>query len=84
MLELNTCSESDYNILMKHSFIVKQQQREKMQEIYKSSMIKQKEILKREQAEVVMKQQLLSLQLEMVQNELKQAELIKQLEATKE
>ena len=47
-------------------------------------MILQRETLKREQAEVMMKQQLLTLQIEMLENEIKQAELMNKLVATQE
>merc|ERR1711892_886628 len=71
-------------ILRKHESILRQQEREAMEATYKARMMGQREILNKEQAEVMKKQQLLSLQLELLQNELKQAELRKKLEATRE
>merc|ERR1711892_1092111 len=73
-----------FDILRKHESILRHREKEAMEATYKARMMKQREILNKEQAEVMKKQQLLSLQLELLQNELKQAELRKKLEATQE
>jgi len=83
-MEISRVSTIGFDILRKHESILRQQEREAMEATYKARMMKQREILNKEQAEVMKKQQLLSLQLELLQNELKQAELRKKLEATQE
>ena len=84
MLNLSPICNSDFDILRKHDNILKQQEKELLEERYKTRMMEQKEMLKREQADAGMKQKLLALQVEMLQTELQQAELIKKLEATQE
>merc|ERR1712098_557842 len=54
-----------------------------MEEEYKQKLNQQKKLLSMEQEEMAKKQKLIALQLEMLQNELKQAELIKKLEDTR-
>ena len=49
-----------------------------------TTIMEQKDMLKREQADTMMKQKLMALQVEMLQNELQQAELIKKLGATQD
>jgi hypothetical protein len=72
-MDLYTVSESVYEILRKHSCLKSNKERNKS-----------RKILKWEQAEGMMKQQLLALKLEILENEIKQTELIKQLEATRD
>ena len=84
MLNLKPIFASDFDILRKHEGILKQQEKEKLEESYKERLMEQREMLKREQEHTMMKGKLLALQVEMLQNKLQQAELIKILEATQE
>merc|ERR1711874_13967 len=80
-MEINS---SDVKMLKKHEAILDNQEKAVMEEKYRRKMMHQKEMLSTEQEEMMKKQKLISLQIEMLQNELKQAQLMKKLEDTKE
>merc|ERR1711936_645486 len=76
MIEVKSVSENELNVIRKHEKMIKQQQLEMTQNTYQTTLTE------RDQTDMMMKKQLLLLQLEMIENELKQAELIERLKTT--
>ena len=81
-MEISDVRQIEFKLLEKHESIYELQKKAAMKEEYKRRMNQQRKLLNMEQEEMVKKQKLIALQLEMLQNELKQAELIKRLEDT--
>merc|ERR1719443_991048 len=81
-MEISDVSQIEFKLLEKHESIYELQKKAAIKEEYKRRMNQQRKLLNMEQEEMLKKQKLIALQLEMLQNELKQAELIKRLEDT--
>merc|ERR1712142_925639 len=82
-MEISDVRQIEFKLSEKHKSIFELQNKAAMEEEYKQKMNQQKKLLSMEQEEMAKKQKLIALQLEMLQNELKQAELIKKLEDTR-